>query len=262
MSPYDVCLYGSDIGYSYSAETASYAYCRLQSENEKYPIKRIFLIGPSHHVHLNMCAVSGCEELETPVGNLKVDTAVVSELIDTGYFERCSLEVEESEHSIEMHLPFIARATSGNSEIRVVPMIVDALSAVQMNNVSNELVRYVGVRGNVFIISSDFCHWGRRFRYQPYDESKGSICQFIAELDDEGIQIIENQDRRQFEQYLHRTNNTICGKHAISLFLAVLEKSCCAYRTKFTRYAQSSTVTNKTDSSVSYAAAIIELVSA
>ena len=203
--------------------------------------------------------MSGCEDLETPIGNLKVDTAVVAKLISTGHFERSSLEVDESEHSIEMHLPFVVKVMSGNSDLRIVPIMIDALDTTQMNNVANELVKYLGICGNIFIISSDFCHWGRRFCYQPYDESRGKICHFISELDNEGIQIIENQNRRLFDEYLHRTNNTICGRHAILLFLAILEKSSFTYRTKFVKYAQSSAVTDRNDSSVSYASAIIEL---
>ena len=210
-------------------------------------------------MHLNKCSLSGCEELETPIGNLKVDTAVIAELLNTGYFERTSLGVEESEHSIEMHLPYIARVMSGNSKFQVVPIMVDALDNDQLNIIANQLVRYLGVVGNIFIVSSDFCHWGRRFRYQPYDESKGEICQFITELDGEGIQMIENQNRDAFEHYLIRTNNTICGRYPILLLLAVIEKSTFTCKTKFVKYAQSSSVTDKSDSSVSYASAIIEL---
>ena len=32
---------------------------------------------------------------------------------------------------------------------------------------------------NVFVISSDFCHWGQRFRYQHYDEKCGDIWESI-----------------------------------------------------------------------------------
>lgn len=36
---------------------------------------------------------------------------------------------------------------------------------------------------NLFVISSDFCHWGRRFRYTYYDKSKGNIYESIEDLD-------------------------------------------------------------------------------
>ena len=34
------------------------------------------------------------------------------------------------------------------------------------------LARYLDDPGNLFVISSDFCHWGMRFAYQFHDESK------------------------------------------------------------------------------------------
>lgn len=36
---------------------------------------------------------------------------------------------------------------------------------------------------NLFVISSDFCHWGQRFRYTYFDESCGSIHKSIEKLD-------------------------------------------------------------------------------
>jgi hypothetical protein len=42
-------------------------------------------------------------------------------------------------------------------------------------------------------LSSDFCHWGKRFRYAPYDPSKGSIDAYINWLDHEAVRLIESQ---------------------------------------------------------------------
>ena len=39
--------------------------------------------------------------------------------------------------------------------------------------------RYLADPSNVFVISSDFCHWGQRFRYQHYDEKCGDIWESI-----------------------------------------------------------------------------------
>ena len=65
--------------------------------------------GPSHHVRLSTCALTGCSSYETPLYNLTVDQEVNRELLGTGEFEVMSLEVDEDEHSMEMHMPFIAK---------------------------------------------------------------------------------------------------------------------------------------------------------
>lgn len=46
----------------------------------------------------------------------------------------------------------------------------------------------------VFVISSDFCHWGPNFEYTPYDKSKGEIWQSIEAMDRRGAELIESQD--------------------------------------------------------------------
>ena len=43
--------------------------------------------------------------------------------------------------------------------------------------------KYLKDPENLFVISSDFCHWGKRFRYTYYDKSKGSIHESIEDLD-------------------------------------------------------------------------------
>lgn len=35
--------------------------------------KRVFILGPAHHVHLNRCDVSGCDHYATPLGELRID---------------------------------------------------------------------------------------------------------------------------------------------------------------------------------------------
>lgn len=35
--------------------------------------KRVFILGPSHHVYLDGCALSKCKQYETPLGNLPLD---------------------------------------------------------------------------------------------------------------------------------------------------------------------------------------------
>lgn len=43
--------------------------CRLSRRRSK----RVFILGPSHHVYLDGCALSKCKEYETPIGNLPLD---------------------------------------------------------------------------------------------------------------------------------------------------------------------------------------------
>ena len=74
--------------------------------------KRIFLLGPSHHVHLTNCALSAHKYYETPLGNLTLDLPTINELKQSGIFGTMSEQTDEDEHSIEMHLPYIYKVLS------------------------------------------------------------------------------------------------------------------------------------------------------
>lgn len=94
------------------------------------PSKRVFILGPSHHVYLDGCALSKCTEYATPLGSLPLDRpsmllflgvssesyesfAAIEELKKTGKFSEMELSTDEDEHSIEMHLPYVRKIFEG-----------------------------------------------------------------------------------------------------------------------------------------------------
>lgn len=108
---------------------------------------------------------------------------VYGELFSTGMFEEMSIHTDEDEHSIEMHLPYIAKVME-NHESTIVPILVGSLGADKEAAYGKLLSKYLADPDNLFIISSDFCHWGGRFNYQYYDKSWGDIHQSIQKLDE------------------------------------------------------------------------------
>ena len=86
---------------------------------------------------------------------------VYSELISTGHFEEMSQTVDEEEHSIEMHLPYVAKVMeSRRGQYTIVPILVGALSEEKEIFYGKLLSKYLADPDNLFVISSDFCHWG------------------------------------------------------------------------------------------------------
>lgn len=71
--------------------------------------KRVFILGPSHHVRLRGCALTTADKYETPLYDLKIDNRINAELEKTGKFTWMDMNTDEDEHSIEMHLPYIAK---------------------------------------------------------------------------------------------------------------------------------------------------------
>lgn len=58
--------------------------------------------------------------------------------------------------------------------------------------------KYFDDPGNVFVFSSDFCHWGSRFKFTYYNKEDGQIWQSIEKLDGEGMIAIQNHSYKQF----------------------------------------------------------------
>lgn len=68
-------------------------------------------------------------------------------------------------------------------QFTIVPIMVGSLSVDSEALYGEILAPYLADPQNLFVISSDFCHWGQRFRYTYYDESCGPIHKSIENLD-------------------------------------------------------------------------------
>merc|ERR1712032_231247 len=183
---------------------------------------------------------------ETPLGDLHLDRDVNEELLRTGSFEVMSCKVDEEEHSLELHLPYLAHLVhAATAEVVLVPVLVGNLSERAKARYGQIFAQYLTDPSNLFVVSSDFCHWGQRFRYQHYDKSKGEIYQSIEALDREGMQFIEAKDAKGFAAYLRQCGNTICGRNPIAVLLAAivaLGVEGFSPELRFVQYAQSSKV--------------------
>uniref|UniRef100_A0A1I8JG58 AmmeMemoRadiSam system protein B n=1 Tax=Macrostomum lignano TaxID=282301 RepID=A0A1I8JG58_9PLAT len=254
-------------GYRYSGSVAAYSYRLLaqaiDSLSSNAPV-RVFILAPSHHYRLNGCALSSADCLATPLGDLAVDLATVSALNSAGKFEILSRNCDEAEHSVEMQLPYVAMATAklraSGRFAGVVPILVGQCSPAQTAFYADLLAPHLLDPASLFVVSSDFCHWGRRFRYtwrDPDPQRAGEpIWQGIERLDRLGMRAIESLEAGQFADYLDNFGNTICGRKPIALLLSTLAAAGGGNRwtMRFLRYAQSSKCFSEEDSSVSYAA--------
>ncbi|XP_075261812.1 protein MEMO1-like [Convolutriloba macropyga] len=251
-------------GYVYCGATAAFGYSQIDARE----IDRVFILGPSHRMYLENCALTSHQFYGTPVGDLHIDTETVTELNSTGHFGVMSTKVDREEHSIEMQLPFLAHVLNSGGEgnlerVKVVPILVGALKEDRERFYGQLLAPYLLQPRTIFIISSDFCHWGDRFSYTPHPEKNEGlpIHKSIEKLDREGMGIIESINMSSFSKYIQRTKNTICGRHPIAVLLAAVEELKEKYLNgtkvdlRFLHYAQSGPVKKPHESSVSYAAA-------
>jgi len=76
---------------------------------------------------------------------------------------------DEQEHSLEMHLPFLSKVFQGHN-VNLVPILVGNLTKAKEQEYGQILAPYLDDNETLFVISSDFCHWGQDFDYMPHDK--------------------------------------------------------------------------------------------
>ena len=247
--------------------------------------RRVFLLGPSHHLYLSNCALSLHSKYSTPLGDLPLDLDTISELRNTGEFRDLTTPQDTAEHSLEMHLPYIYHVLSQSFPTDhlplLVPIMVGSTSASTETKYGKLLAPYLADPTSVFVISSDFCHWGSRFSYTYYLPSSAAggegegislrkndspqdppIHASIGAIDHSAMQAISSGSHEAFLTNLRRTKNTVCGRHPIGVVMAAVEELKRQGKVeegkglfRFVRYERSSEVEDARDSSVSYASA-------
>ncbi|KAK8104698.1 uncharacterized protein PG998_011731 [Apiospora kogelbergensis] len=266
-------------GYSYSGPCAAWAYKSLDLSTAK----RVFILGPSHTYYLQGCALTTYAKYATPLGNLAVDADMLQQLRATGQFDDIDRQSDVAEHSLEMHLPFLykrlAQTFASEAEYpTIVPILVGDNKGPEEKQFGALLAPYLNDPQNVFIVSSDFCHWGSRFSYTKYapegkienlqslTRSSGAvgnppIHESIKLLDQLAMDAVASGKHDEFVGNLARTKNTVCGRHPIGVTMAALEVLAKdhagpdTHRFKFVQYQRSGLVESANDSSVSYASA-------
>ena len=202
-----------------------------------------------------------------------------------------STDADETEHSLEMHLPYIYKMLSQSIKSAaeypsLIPILVGSTSAPTEKSYGKILAPYLADPTSVFVVSSDFCHWGLRFQYTYYlpalpssaaansgggyhlkrgaeDPKDPPIYESIGRLDKMAMDAIEGGKHEKFLDNLKETGNTVCGRHPIGVVLAAIEileeegkvEGAEKGKFKFVRYERSSEVEEVGDSSVSYASA-------
>ncbi|KAG5663718.1 hypothetical protein KAF25_006303 [Fusarium avenaceum] len=228
-------------GYDFSGPCAAWAYKSLDLSKAK----RVFVLGPSHTYYLEGCAAATFGKYATPFGDLTVDTETVVDIKEAGYMEDIPRTSEVDEHSLEMHMPYLylrCEQTFGSPDKfpTIVPLLIGSNNGPEEKAYAKVLLPYFKDPDNAFIISSDFCHWGRNFSYQVYSPSNSPsdlirlrssdaapidppIHETIRIIDEAAMDAVKSGSHDSFLASLRQTKNTVCGRHPIGVTLAALE---------------------------------------
>jgi AmmeMemoRadiSam system protein B len=230
-------------GYAYSGACAAWSY-KAVAESD-FP-DLFIIIGPSHHGSASGISMG---PFSTPLGVVRVDQDFARKLIEKGTI-RENPETHENEHCIEVQLPFLQFIYEKKIEkIKILPLLVSHdIDLKQLAVDLKEIIMDTGKKA-VFIISSDFTHYGRNYGYLPFTEH---VQKRIYDLDRQAIKYIEEMDPEGFLQFVDEKMMTVCGFLPIALLLMTINPK----KVILEHYYTSGDVTKDYKNSVSYASII------
>lgn len=201
-------------GYVFSLATAMAALAPLR----KQKIGRVILLGPSHYVGFHGVAAADFTRWRTPFGDLSTATDLLEKLEKANSpLVTVRNDAHDREHSLEVQLPLV-QYFFGQPE--VLPLVVGSLSMEDVRALAPKLAALDSPE-TLWIISSDFTHYGSRFRYVPFTEN---VAERLCEQDHAAAGLVAKRDLEGFAAFLGRTGATICGMNPIALFLGILDE--------------------------------------
>jgi len=228
-------------GYMYSGDSAGKGYNCIKHKN----YENVIIFAPSHKVPFYGVALSDYTHYKTPLGSIMINTDAVNNIIKNNQdiaFVRNDAHVNE--HALEVQLPFIQKILP---DVPLIPVICGHIDDFQK---TVEAFSEYNNEKNLWIISSDFTHYGRSFNYTPFFED---LDKAIEKLDMQAIKKILDIDPEGFLDFISKTGATICGATPISLLLYSFYKNQEIKKTLLLDYTNSGKLMSDFSHSVSYA---------
>jgi len=158
-------------GYVFSGKVAASAFNQIPEDAE---YDRIFIIGSSHYVAENIVSTYTQGNYKTPLGEVTVDSELITSLITACDFIKYLHQADAPEHCIEVQLPFLSHHLK--RDFKIVPLIICTWSKTIIESLSKVLEPYF-TKKNLFVISTDFSHYPSSLDATKIDlETADSIC--------------------------------------------------------------------------------------
>ncbi len=182
-------------GYMYSGPTAARGYAAVPDN-----IRRLLLLGPSHHYPVRGIAIWDEGPWETPLGEVPVDRESAESLLKTGIFHPDPRPFLP-EHSLEVQMPFLKHFLP---EARVVPMIAGDIDSHGLEEAADAL-RALFDGQTLLMASSDLYH--------------GNSYEECVSQDKETLSFIRSLNGKEFLRAARQMRVMACGQNAIAVLL-------------------------------------------
>jgi AmmeMemoRadiSam system protein B len=233
-----VAVIAPHAGHMYSGPVAGYAFAALRGLG----LDLVVVAAPLHGYYPAPLLTTAHQAYATPLGEVPVDREAVEALDGLLSAQGLSLTPvrRDTEHSLEIELPFLQRAVS--TPFKLLPLMMRAQDPWTARQVGAALAQLLKDRRAVLVGSSDLSHF---YTQKQANRLDGEMLRQVESLDPEGVIRIEEQGR-----------GFACGRGPLAAVLwAALGLG--ADRAKVLHYATSGEVSGDFDQVVGYGAAAI-----
>jgi hypothetical protein len=204
--------------------------------------RRCILLGPRHFPRGESMAILSEGSWQTPLGQAQIDSALARELAYACPRLREDSVAHESEHSLEVQLPFLQRLVG---DFRFVPVVLGTDRYPLLEELGRAVARVLAAQTEpvLVIASSDMNHYESDAITRVKDER--AIARILA-LDPRGLY-----------DTVRAEGITMCGYAAtVAMLVAMLERG--AKEAQLIRYATSGDISGDYDRVVGYAGIVIK----
>jgi AmmeMemoRadiSam system protein B len=192
-----VGLIAPHAGYTYSGQTAAYAY--RQVVGLSYDV--VVIVSPMHRMLMGRFAVTSAAAYETPLGLIKLDDELVGALADKVRVNRVD---RDNEHSLEIQLPFLQVALG---DLRLLPVMIGESSFEAGEELGTALAQVLKDKRALVVASTDLHH------IESYDE--------VVRRDKVVVDAIASFDMARVKEALSPWDCSVCGRIPVYAMLTV-----------------------------------------
>jgi AmmeMemoRadiSam system protein B len=234
-----VALIAPHAGHVYSGPVAGYAFRAVLGLT--YDL--VAVVSPMHRYYPDQLLTSAHKAYGTPLGAVAIDAQAVHEVdeaLKASLGFGLSAAANDSEHSLEIELPFLQRAVAG--QFKLLPVMVRDPTPEVTRPLGLALAKALRGRSALLVASTDLSHF---YTEQEATRLDTSMLDQIAAFSPEGVYAAENTGQ-----------GYACGLGAV---MAVLwaARELGANQVKVVHHATSGAVTGDYSSVVGYGAAVV-----
>ncbi|MEW6569867.1 MAG: AmmeMemoRadiSam system protein B [Nitrospirota bacterium] len=225
-----IAMISPHAGYIYSGQVAAYGYKQIKGSD----IRKVILIGPSHHANFRGASVYAKGRFKTPLGVLKIDEETAQKLLNDSADVKFFPLAFEKEHSLEVQLPFLQSVLDN---FTIVPILVGSPTKETLEHLSEVLSDLLDEK-TLLVASTDLSH------YHEYSKAKDMDAKIVAS--------IERLSLSETERLLRSGDAELCGAFPVLITMEAARR-CGANLGILFKYANSGDVTEEKSKVVGYA---------